>query len=261
LHLALYLTLLVLAAGSVAGRIECATDPAGKAITYAYNPAGELASVTDREGGITRFDYSRATRTDTNGSVIERHLLTTITDPNGKVVASQEFDAYGRLIGSRDADGVQAKVAYDEAANRQKVRRSPTAAASARPTSTTTPATSPTSSTPRASSPSSATTPTATRPPRPTRCCTPSPRPSMRPPACRPAKKTPCARRPRPPTAPASRTKARTRSPSRTRRASSPPTATASTSSSPAPCRAPSPNPKAASRRSTSTPTTAISTG
>ena len=55
--------------------------------------------------GHARFTYTRSQRAGEAGSVIEPHLLASITDADGRVIASQEFDAYGRLIASRDAQG------------------------------------------------------------------------------------------------------------------------------------------------------------
>ncbi len=57
------------------GRITSITDPAGKAMTYAYNSGGDLASFTDRQGNTMSFAYAAG------------DFLTTITTPNG-VVAS-----------------------------------------------------------------------------------------------------------------------------------------------------------------------------
>jgi RHS repeat-associated protein len=106
------------------GRITRATDPAGRSLNYAYNAAGELASVTDRLGRVTFFQYDTATRAPSDGdsgSQNSAHLLSSITDPRGLVVMSQQFDEYGRLVGNADANGAGATQSYDEANNLQRV--------------------------------------------------------------------------------------------------------------------------------------------
>ena len=88
--------------------ITRATDPAGKSLFYAYNASGELATVTDRSGKVTRFDYASTARQTTSGTQNNAHLLAKITDPDGKTVVQQQFDEYGRLSASADALGQQA---------------------------------------------------------------------------------------------------------------------------------------------------------
>src|SRR5262249_21275121 len=63
------------------------TDPGGKTITYAYDPAmgNRLLSRTDGLGQTTRFGY------DTGG------FLNTVTDPNGNVVTTGH-DPRGNLV-------------------------------------------------------------------------------------------------------------------------------------------------------------------
>ncbi len=73
------------------GRITTITDPAGKAMTYAYNTGGDLASFTDRQGNTTSFAYAAG------------DFLTTITTPNGVVAINNSYDASGRLTSSLDA--------------------------------------------------------------------------------------------------------------------------------------------------------------
>jgi RHS repeat-associated protein len=98
------------------GRITKATDPNGKSLVYAYNAQGELASVTDREGQVTKFSYATAA-----GSADTRHLLASITDPRGVVVMSNQFDEYGRLTSVADANGQASQQEFDLANNRQTV--------------------------------------------------------------------------------------------------------------------------------------------
>ncbi|HEY8356717.1 MAG TPA: hypothetical protein VIL30_04570, partial [Ramlibacter sp.] len=106
------------------GRITRATDPAGKSVTYAYNAQGELESVTDRDGQVTRFSYATvpgATTGSTSGNADLTHLLASITDPRGQVVMSNQFDAFGRLTGSADAMGQASKQEFDPANFEQAV--------------------------------------------------------------------------------------------------------------------------------------------
>jgi YD repeat-containing protein len=106
------------------GRITRATDPAGRSLVYTYNAAGELASVTDRLGQVTTFTYDTATQppaAGTSGSVNSAHLLSSITDPRGVVVMRQQFDEFGRLVGSADGNGASASQSFDETANLQRV--------------------------------------------------------------------------------------------------------------------------------------------
>ena len=106
------------------GRITRATDPAGRRLTYAYNSEGELASVTDRRGDITYFQYETATRqpgAGDSGSVNSAHLLASITDPRGVVVMRAQFDEFGRLAGNADGNGATTTQTFDEANNLQRV--------------------------------------------------------------------------------------------------------------------------------------------
>ncbi len=104
------------------GRITRATDPAGRSLNYAYNTNGELASVTDRAGQITYFQYDTATSTGGAGDTVNsRHLLASITDPRGLIVLRQQFDEFGRLSGVSDGNGDGTSQTYDEANNQQRV--------------------------------------------------------------------------------------------------------------------------------------------
>ena len=103
------------------GRITRATDPAGKSLFYAYNASGELATVTDRSGKVTRFDYASTARQTSSGTQNSNHLLSRITDPDGKTVVQQQFDEYGRLSASADALGQQATQSFDELAGTLKL--------------------------------------------------------------------------------------------------------------------------------------------
>ena len=85
------------------GRIRSVLDLEGKAIQYGYDNAGNLNSVTDREGHETTFTYS-----------IERqHYLETVVDPLGREGARTNYDENGRLIGSRNVRGAETTFTFD----------------------------------------------------------------------------------------------------------------------------------------------------
>ena len=77
------------------GRIIAAIDPLGNAVRYGFSSAGDLISVTDREGNITRYEYR------TNPA----HYLDRIIDPLGRTGIRNEYDANGRLIRAFDLHG------------------------------------------------------------------------------------------------------------------------------------------------------------
>lgn len=85
------------------GRIARVIDPVGNAITYAYSAAGDLVSVTDRNGLVTTNTY-RADRP---------HYLDELRDPLGNRAVKAEYDAAGRLIATTDALGDRSEQAYD----------------------------------------------------------------------------------------------------------------------------------------------------
>jgi len=86
-----------------AGRITEITDPSGETLTYSYDSAGNLVSFTDREENTTTFAYHPNLP----------HFLTDITDPLGRPVQRNEYDADGRLIAYVDIDGEEVSFSYD----------------------------------------------------------------------------------------------------------------------------------------------------
>jgi RHS repeat-associated protein len=83
-----------------ADRIISITDPINRTVAYTYNPQGTLATVTDPAGFVTLYAYDNQNR------------LTQITDPRGVVVATNTYDANGRVIQQIQADGGVIKFAY-----------------------------------------------------------------------------------------------------------------------------------------------------
>ncbi len=69
------------------GRIRYLIDPAGQTVSYTYDDAGDLVSVTDLLGEITRFEYLTAIP----------HHLATILDGEGNVSHAFDYDEGGRL--------------------------------------------------------------------------------------------------------------------------------------------------------------------
>jgi len=65
-------------------------------LLYAYDAIGNLVSVTDLAGGISRFEYNNPDYP---------HHLTTIIDSLGNTVSQHIFDADGRAIATCPADG------------------------------------------------------------------------------------------------------------------------------------------------------------
>ena len=84
-------------------RITQITDPNGNSILYGYNAAGDLVSVTDRDGNVTTMAYSAALP----------HFLTTITDGMGNAVLNVQYDASGRITQITNATGQSDSLNYD----------------------------------------------------------------------------------------------------------------------------------------------------
>ncbi len=74
------------------GLLTKLTMPDARTVTYAYT-SGRLTSVTGMRGGVTRYGYNSAGQ------------LTTITDPNAKVVLTNAYNAAGRVTSQTNADG------------------------------------------------------------------------------------------------------------------------------------------------------------
>lgn len=81
-------------------RITSITDPIGRTVLYTYHPSGLLAAVTDPEGGVTRYAYDAQNR------------VTQVTDARDVVVASNSYDANGRVTEQVQADGGRWRFSY-----------------------------------------------------------------------------------------------------------------------------------------------------
>ena len=76
------------------------TDPLGGETTLSYDPNGNLLSVTDARGSVTRYTYD----------VMDR--LESRTDPLGRS-ESYEYDAAGNLTQFTDRKGQATTFTYD----------------------------------------------------------------------------------------------------------------------------------------------------
>jgi RHS repeat-associated protein len=79
------------------------TDAAGETTVYAYNTAGQLASVTNPLNQTTSYQYDAFAN------------LTTIINANGVTAASFTYDAYARVRTFTDSEGWTATYDYDAA--------------------------------------------------------------------------------------------------------------------------------------------------
>jgi RHS repeat-associated protein len=83
------------------GRLTTITDPMGRTVQYSYDGQGRLETVTDTGGGVTRYTYDASDR------------ILTITDPRTITFLTSEYDANGRVIRQTQADGGVWQFAYE----------------------------------------------------------------------------------------------------------------------------------------------------
>lgn len=81
-------------------RISSIRDPLGREVQYSYNTSGRLETVADPEGGETQYSY------DTAGRILS------ITNARGIVQQSNSYDAQGRVVSERQADGGTWSITY-----------------------------------------------------------------------------------------------------------------------------------------------------
>lgn len=89
------------------GRIAQIVDPAGSAITYAYDARGDLAVTRDRESNESKFVYD------------DRHYLLSYEDPRAIQPVRYDYDDSGRLVRVTDAFGKSLSLTHDLAARRE----------------------------------------------------------------------------------------------------------------------------------------------
>ncbi len=77
------------------GRITKITDTVGGTLEYAYSASGELTTFTDQNGDTEYYDYMDE----------PLHFMDSITDTNGNVTLTVEFDDDGRLSGLSNGVG------------------------------------------------------------------------------------------------------------------------------------------------------------
>ena len=93
-----------------AGRIQAAVLPSGRRIRYGYGATGDLESVTDELGVVTRYRYD------------VRHNLVQIVDATGRTPVHQEYDVNGKLVAMVYPDGTRTVMDSDTAAREEVVR-------------------------------------------------------------------------------------------------------------------------------------------
>jgi YD repeat-containing protein len=82
------------------GQLSAVTDPAGRAVTIAFNGQSRIGSITDPASGVVQYGY------DTVGG------LTSVTDPAGAITRFG-YDASNLLTSVTDADGGHTSDTYD----------------------------------------------------------------------------------------------------------------------------------------------------
>jgi RHS repeat-associated protein len=81
-------------------RVTSIVDPIGRTVKYTYNNQGTLATVTDPAGGVTTYAYDSQNR------------MTDITDARQLLYLHNDYDANGRVIEQKAADGGITKFNY-----------------------------------------------------------------------------------------------------------------------------------------------------
>ncbi len=94
-------------------RVTHVTDPMGYQVKYAYDLAGDLVAVTDREESNTQFKYEEPSRA---------HYLTEIVDPLDRPVSRTEYNEQGQLVQLFDSDGEVIEITYDPDISRETVK-------------------------------------------------------------------------------------------------------------------------------------------
>lgn len=105
------------------GRATSAASSAGRTLTFSYNGSGNLSTVTSSDGRSLSYGYDAnglSTVTLPAGGVEHyttnaNGLITQITDPTGVLVASNTFDAQGRVTAQTVAGPSTLSFSYDDA--------------------------------------------------------------------------------------------------------------------------------------------------
>ena len=83
--------------------ITSITDPIGRRVEYNYDSEGRLIEVKNSEGGITRYTYDSGMR------------ITSIINPKGITVVTNQYDGAGRVSQQTHADGGIFNIKYTTA--------------------------------------------------------------------------------------------------------------------------------------------------
>lgn len=96
------------------GKLVRTTDPAGAVTSYAYEN-GDLATVTDPLGGVTRIEADAPAVPDGLSRTYDTELrLTSVTNEQGQVWR-YAYDPAGNLVSETDFDGHRHRYGYDAA--------------------------------------------------------------------------------------------------------------------------------------------------
>jgi RHS repeat-associated protein len=95
-----------------ANRITAIVTPDGRRTEYTYTASGDLNTVTDMSGDVTRHAYLFRLP----------HYLEEIVDPRGVRATRMEYDDSGRLLAIIDADGNRVEYEHDIAGNTEIVK-------------------------------------------------------------------------------------------------------------------------------------------
>ncbi len=107
------------------GRLSRLEGPKGSVIQFITDPAGRLTGIETSTGATIRYTYTKneLTEVQVNGRPTRRYgydtrgTLVRIENPRSGSV-ELAYDARGRVLGRRWADGSQERYEYDDAANR-----------------------------------------------------------------------------------------------------------------------------------------------
>jgi RHS repeat-associated protein len=94
-------TVLLDPADATSARLVSVGDPLGRSVRYGYDEARRLVTVTDPAGGVLHYGHDTAGR------------ISTVTDARGITFLTNEYDAAGRVIRQRQADGGVWRFDYD----------------------------------------------------------------------------------------------------------------------------------------------------
>lgn len=87
-----------------AGRLVTLTDHTGRKVQYTYDGSGRLVTITEADGSVRSFGYT------------QEGQISCAIDPEGNTVVRNTYDEKGRITVQKLADGGQLTFAYDDRA-------------------------------------------------------------------------------------------------------------------------------------------------